>query len=291
MSNQDSVTVDKSQSYVLTIKNPCIDPNFVEIVLLTAFTDFDYPVSKTEQSITHGVFEIQTDPIDHSLCGTITLTPTCGGVAVDDDPCFYVEASRKFDIFTEDFALAGTSIKYRVDAALTGYGSNAAASTTFGEADLNFIDPCLSPFSFSTTAQTNPSAYGYDDVNLDFVLTEFSITPSVCEITYACTQVSRVDGTASDLACDDFNLDGTFDSSGTDGELKFNTTPSQQDYIDQNVAPGAYTIQITGTATTSSQTKVVSITLTLTDLCSQPTLSLPTSPALADQSYTVSDPS
>jgi len=36
---------------------------------------------------------------------------------------------------------------------------------------------------------------------------------------------------------------------------------------------------------------VVSITLTLTDLCSQPTLSLPTSPALADQSYTVSDSS
>ena len=138
--------------------------------------------------------------------------------------------------------MAGTSIKYRVDAVLTDYSSNAAASTAFGEADLNFIDPCLSPFSFSETAQTNPSAYDYDGVNLDFVLAEFSITPSVCEITYACTQVSRVDATPSDLDCDDFNLDGTFDTSGTDGELKFKTTPSQQDYIDQNFAPGDYTI-------------------------------------------------
>ena len=74
------ITVKQSDStdFTLTLKNPCIDPNYVIIeadVLLNQIYELHEHDPAGFQFI-HDPFVIQTVPINHDLCGLLTYTST-----------------------------------------------------------------------------------------------------------------------------------------------------------------------------------------------------------------------
>jgi hypothetical protein len=81
-------------------------------------------------------------------------------------------------------------------------------------------------------------------------LTQFELTPARCEVTYACTSVTRVDVESSTIACSDLTFDGVINGDVSDGKLTFSA--DSDDYVNETFTPGDYTVTITGTAVDSS---------------------------------------
>ena len=69
--------------------------------------------------------------------------------------------------------------------------------------DVTFIDPCLAPFKFNPTAQTNPDSDKFTGNNIAFNLNEFEIEPSICEVTYTCTSIAKLTGDMKTIDCSD----------------------------------------------------------------------------------------
>ena len=94
----------------MTIKNPCIDEDFVWIekpVLLDKSYEL-YEHDPAGYEFTHEAFTIQTSPIDHILCGGLTYTSTFNGVAIDANspaPIHYTGSSRTHNVYSEDTSL------------------------------------------------------------------------------------------------------------------------------------------------------------------------------------------
>jgi len=89
-------------------------------------------------------------PIPHTLCGNIAYSATFDGTAVNGDPLDYDSATRKFTADSDDQSLIGLTKPYAVIATLSDYPpskTSVAASST-----INFVDPCLNPFTFMATA-------------------------------------------------------------------------------------------------------------------------------------------
>ena len=96
-------------------------------------------------------------------------------------------------------------LPYSVEASFTNYpiSDNPNVSTAVAKADVEFDNPCLDPFTFEATPQTNPSSDAYSQDDIVFNLNIFTIDPPRCKILYSCTSVVRVDETDSDISCDD----------------------------------------------------------------------------------------
>ena len=72
MKNLEGKTVVTSYTPTkLTVKNPCLDTDFVRLVS-PAMDVLAYSVGSGPASYTHGDFSVETEPIVHSLCGELT---------------------------------------------------------------------------------------------------------------------------------------------------------------------------------------------------------------------------
>jgi len=152
---------------------------------------------------------------------------------------------------------------------------------------ISFNDPCDDPFTFSANDQTDPADYSYSGT-LDFTLTPFTITPSICEVEYSCQSITRSDGqTNTYLPCSDLTFDGVIDGSEdaggavTDGKLSFSATAD--DYTNNVYPPGDYVVTIAGTTTDSGDVETSTMTITIVDVCNPPQSI--TAPGYTDQDY------
>ena len=110
-----------------------------------------------------------------------------------------------------------------VEFALFPQASNPDAPSVPAMSTVEFIDPCISPFTFASTSQTSPGSDKYTNSQIVFNLNPFTITPSICEVQYVCTSVIRVDdvNAASDITCSDLTFDGIMNGDLSDGQLTF----------------------------------------------------------------------
>ena len=120
------------------------------------------------------------------------------------------------------------------------------------------------------------------------LLTPFTITPSFCEVTYACDEITRTHGlTNSYISCVDSNFDGNFDGSTdlngkiTDRLMTFSA--DSDDYTNDGYPPSEFEITIKGTATDSGDEVPIKITIFIKDPCYPPESTTP--PGFVDQSY------
>ena len=160
-------------------------------------------------------------------------------------------------------------------------GAENPVVTETDDFDLNFVNPCSSLTSddFTSTPQANsPVSTQLDGNPTTFGITEFTITPSLCPVTYSCGGVDP-----EDFGCDRFTVDGIFDGDLSDGT--FVGTFTTQDYIDGNVTPGDYVITIVGTESFSGASTTETFTLSVPDPCDPPNSVAST--GLTDQVYTL----
>ena len=145
------VKTSSTASFTLTLKNPCIDTNFVTITTAALPTNLQYILHDFEatggDTFTHSAFSVVTAPFSHTLCGGLTYSATFNGATIGPGtkpPMAYDTATRTFNVYSEDFGLLGTK-SITVTAQLTTYKSTATTpevSTT-----IEIIDPCLDPFN------------------------------------------------------------------------------------------------------------------------------------------------
>ena len=67
-----------SSSFTLTLKNPCIDPNFVSISTLPQLRSY-YTLYDDALIYAHTPFTVTTYPSEHSLCGPLIYLPSMDG--------------------------------------------------------------------------------------------------------------------------------------------------------------------------------------------------------------------
>ena len=97
-------------SFDLTVKNPCISPDFVTIQA-EALIDQSYELYEYDPDgfeFTHNEFRIQTVPISHELCGGLTYTSTFNGLAINSSsawPVKYNGSSLQHSVYSEDTSL------------------------------------------------------------------------------------------------------------------------------------------------------------------------------------------
>jgi hypothetical protein len=101
-------------SFVLTLKNPCIDSRFVTIDKVALPTGLQYVLwdfdDRLGYTFSHAPFTVTTKPlVGHSLCGKVYYhvffenTP----VTSSSRPLKYDTDHRIFDFYSEDYALEG----------------------------------------------------------------------------------------------------------------------------------------------------------------------------------------
>jgi len=240
-----NVVSSRTANFDITIKNPCLDINFVQIVAPDV-ANMSYRIS--DPSLTSPAFPqftYTTAPSTHQLCGDFTYTvvdsngdlvPTSGG-----DPTTFNSGDRTFTVFSDSAALEGTVKTYTVIGAFTSY---SAAAVAFDNFDVDFSAACEMPKSFTATAQTGITD-NYSNTQKTFSLTPFNVQLSRCEVVYDCRGVTKDGSATSQLSCSDLNFDGVFDNVGDDGTFKFTADPAR--YIDGTLTPGTFTVQICGT--------------------------------------------
>ena len=106
------------------IKNPCIDPAFVQIDSL-ALTDQIYDLYDFDPvgfQWIHPDFVLVTNPISHALCGGFTYAATFMNNVIDmtTNPMKYDTLTRTYTFYSEDFALIGSQ-PFTLEAHLTDY--------------------------------------------------------------------------------------------------------------------------------------------------------------------------
>ena len=176
-----------TESFKLTIKNPCVNPDFVSIEKKD-LAALEYTIGAPKKKYAaHDAFTLVLTPNDHDLCGDIAYEGQFESVAVDDDPMFYTPGTRVFEAESRDMdLLENNPRKYQVVATLADY-QGTTASTATSEGEITFKNPCLNTFGFSSTAQTSPSNDNYSGNPIEFTLTPFTLDPSdLCTVSYDC---------------------------------------------------------------------------------------------------------
>ena len=273
----------------MTIKNPCIDPDFTTVEQVPLPVGEQYILHDFKAvggyTFTHDPFLIVTTPIpNHGLCGPLTYTATFEGATIDTTtkpPMAYDTATRTFDIYSEDFALLGDRT-FTVAAYLTEYPTSTKSPTPDASSTIEIINPCLDPFSLTSTPQTDPADYIYKSTarpTVSVVLDQYIVDPdaSVCPITYSC----EVTGPRTDIcSITDGDTVATFDS--ITGDYTFTS------YDMANYPPGAYTFTITGTVGAKSVT--ATFVMTLVDPCPNVALTINKPATFVDGNFILRDP-
>ena len=76
--------VSLTNTWTLTLKNPCIDPNFVTIIPTSQLDPLEYFVGSGESTYEHGEFVVETSPDLHDLCGTVSTEGFLNQVPVSE---------------------------------------------------------------------------------------------------------------------------------------------------------------------------------------------------------------
>ena len=220
-----SPTLTGSETFIWTVRNPCTDPSYVSIVAPSpSIADQTYIVFAPAETFSHGEFTLSTTPVAHTLCGAITVTASYDGATIGAAGAVlsYAAASREFTVDSDDETLFGQTKPYGLEATLASYppATFTGATSQSLTKNIQFDSPCDDPFTFEATTQTDPSPYAYTGI-LTFQLTPFTITPSVCDVAYACQSVTRTDSVVPvALTCGDFSFDGSYDgSTGAGGDV------------------------------------------------------------------------
>ena len=101
-------TKTSSTEMNLTVKNPCVDQNFVSIVG-SPLNALQYDINTGPNAYAaHTEFTVNTVPIVHMLCGDLTYSATYKGnpISTSDMPLAYDPATRVFTGDTSDYGLA-----------------------------------------------------------------------------------------------------------------------------------------------------------------------------------------
>lgn len=228
----------------------------------------------------HQPFTVVTSPIEHDLCGPLEYKPyflDSQAPLVNDGsmPLTYNPDTLTFTVNTEDESYIGRTEDYGVTACFENYPPGPTypeVSTDKNGSEIEFNNPCESPFSFAATDQTSPDPNYFDGEDIVFNLNPFTISPK-CEITYTCESVSpsQPAGAAAAIECSSFNYDFVLDGTVDDGKLTFSATP--QDYADGTYVPGTYTVTIKGCAKKAVPEQCADKTfdIVLLDPCDPPT--------------------
>ena len=162
---------------------------------------------------THPAFTVEFSPEAHSFCGDLTYTATfdSNSVTTSSQPFAYIANELKIILESTDETLIALTKPYVLTAEFTRFpqAANSDAPSVTQMNYVNFIDPCMSPFTFASTSQTSPGSDKYSGNELVFTLNPFTITPLICEVEYTCTSVQREDdeNAASDISCSDLTDD------------------------------------------------------------------------------------
>ena len=142
-----------SPTFMYTIKNPCIDTDFVVLSWpLVNLTTESYLVSYDalewdpyDKSDTPNLPTVTTTPITHALCGSVKLSSDGKLSSDDEDPVTYDDGTNKFTAETSDYDLIGTTANYSLIATLNDYPSVSGLTK---EGSIEFLDPCSAPMTF-----------------------------------------------------------------------------------------------------------------------------------------------
>ena len=168
-------------THTVIIKNPCVDPEFVTIVAPDNFEPQDYIIDSVLASLdAHGLFTVETNKvIGHNLCGDITLTPSYDGALLPSaDPLTqvgYSSTDLQFSIISTNGDLIGSTKPYSVTASFQLYSPSefAGVSTATASGIINFIDPCLKPFSLTPRVTSNPASDKFSGSAITIQVLEF----------------------------------------------------------------------------------------------------------------------
>ena len=121
----DSV-ITVTDTFPITIKNPCIDTNFVTIVTPTGpLTDETYVIdsaAETWSPYSVGAWSVATSPVTHTLCGGLTITPQYESADLTGaEPISHNSANDEFTVVSTDGDLIGETKAYSLVATLTNY--------------------------------------------------------------------------------------------------------------------------------------------------------------------------
>ena len=97
-----------TESFKLTIKNPCIDQAYVTIDAPT-YTKKTYIIdSVVDPFDPEGEFTVETWPVvGHTLCGDLSFVAKYDNALMDGDPMAYNEVTREFTASSSDGTLIG----------------------------------------------------------------------------------------------------------------------------------------------------------------------------------------
>ena len=179
-----------SSTYNLKVKNPCVDPKFVQIVSASLPSGVSYNLFFGDPldgyKFTHDPFTLS---VSHSLCGDIGYTSTFMSQPIDltTTPMKYDSSTREFELYSEDTSLIGMQT-LTLRAFLIDYPNDVVTSDF--STDVEIRDTCRNPFGISPTTQSDPPIYSYSNVASKFTMNSFVVDPPICPVTYACVSVS-----------------------------------------------------------------------------------------------------
>ena len=223
---------------------------------------------------THSEFDIVSN-FTASLCGPITYTASFLGSIINTttQPMSYDALSQQFAIYSEDFNLLDFKA-IQVQAFLQEYPTVISPIET---AQIEFIDPCIDPFTLTVPVQTAPEPYLYTEnqPQLSFTPLAATVDPSICSITYGC-QITPVD------LC-------SVSDGATNAQFDTNTGQYTFSSIDMaNYVPGTYSMTVT--ATSGLRTASFTVDLQLVNPCFTVDL-MPQASLFSDATYVLGGPS
>jgi hypothetical protein len=238
---------------VLTIKNPCVDDDYLDVVPLSSLPDYYYTLYDevnegspvVYNSWTHAPFTIVSSANLGGICGSLVYEqsetkalvqdPVNGGTLYDNTKILvfnYINndpvpaTNLRHEIYAEDRTLVPGPYPYVVCASYPLYPMEYCS---VGEVYLR--DPCVAPygpFDLSITGATLPTAT-IDYLSSSTTVLSFptyTVDPSICTPSFSCQYASGPYSGGLDL-CDFSNTNGGFTSTGsfddTTGTLSFLT--------------------------------------------------------------------
>lgn len=188
-----------SSSFKLTVGDPCVDENFVNLVPQD-IPAVDHVPENPENPQRWNIpdFLVVTEPIDHQLCGDVeyTLVTTDLGNFLGFDPVSY-----EFSLDLSDGDYSGYSADYTIHGQLASYPDvsvEAIGSVLIG-------DPCFAFATLSVKDQPYVPEYVFvHDIAMEFDEL-FDITIKHCPVAFECEKITTDNG-VNNMRCDDGHM-------------------------------------------------------------------------------------
>lgn len=172
----------------VTIKNPCLDSNFLTLsapaLPTKTYTLYDNSYFGTIWS--HPAFTIVASPQVLAICGGLSYSSTAGlNGGVLDSYLTYYPTFYQLHIYSENRSLPPNSpYDYEISVSLTQYPSVSTSST----GNIIIIDACATPVSFAAVASAVSITANYGET-VSMAVPYLLVNPPTCisDVTYSCT--------------------------------------------------------------------------------------------------------